>query len=73
MTRTSRELQELKVRKGDNQPYAALLIAECCSEAELPDTIVTILDTVHASLSHGVVTPLQNDDGECEVSGDTTV
>ncbi|RLK50652.1 putative ATP-dependent endonuclease of OLD family [Alkalispirillum mobile] len=57
----------LKVRKGDNQPYAALLIAECLTEAELPETIVTILDTVHAFLSHAAATPPQNGDGESEV------
>ncbi|WP_369743962.1 ATP-dependent endonuclease [Pseudidiomarina sp. PP-1MA] len=63
----------LKVRKGDNQPYAALLIAECLTEAELPETIVTILDTVHASLSHAAATPPQNEDGESEVPGANTV
>lgn len=40
----------LKVRKGDNQPYAALLISECENETELPVTIRTILETVHAAL-----------------------
>lgn len=57
----------LKVRKGDNQPYAALLIAECLTEAELPETIVTILDTVHAFLSYAAATPPQNGGGEFEV------
>jgi putative ATP-dependent endonuclease of OLD family len=58
----------LKVRKGDNQPYAALLIAECLTEDELPETIVTILDTVHASLSHAAATPPQNGGGEREAT-----
>lgn len=40
----------LKDRKGDNQPYAALLIGECHTEAELPTTIVTILDAVQAAV-----------------------
>ncbi|MCB1830585.1 MAG: AAA family ATPase [Gammaproteobacteria bacterium] len=40
----------LKVRKGDNRPYAALLIAECQADTELPATIKTILETVHATL-----------------------
>ncbi|MGY4879136.1 ATP-dependent nuclease [Vreelandella aquamarina] len=63
----------LKVRKGDNQPYAALLIAECLTEAELPETIVTILDTVHASLSHSAAIPPKNEDGESEVPEADTV
>ena len=37
----------LKVRKGENQPYAAILISKCKSESELPSTIRTILQTVH--------------------------
>lgn len=69
--RTTRAV--LKVRKGDNQPYAALLIAECLTEAELPETIVTILDTVHASLSHAAATPPQNEDGESEAPEANTV
>ncbi|EAU56097.1 ATP-dependent nuclease [Mariprofundus ferrooxydans] len=40
----------LKIRKGDNQPYAALLISECENETELPVTIRTILESVHATL-----------------------
>ena len=47
----------LKVRKGDNLPYAALLIAECQEDAELPATITTILETVHASLKPLVPEP----------------
>lgn len=53
----------LKDRKGDNQPYAALLIGECQTEAELPTTIVTILDTVHAAVGQAVVTPSDDEDG----------
>lgn len=63
----------LKVRKGDNQPYAALLVAECLTEAELPETIVTILDTVHAFLSYAAAAPLKNGDGEKEVPEANTV
>lgn len=63
----------LKARKGENQPYAALLIAECETEAELPETIVAILDTVHATLGHAAATPSQNECVESEVPGTDTV
>jgi len=36
----------LKARKGDAYGYAALLIAECQTEAELPATILTVLDKI---------------------------
>jgi len=52
----------LKVRKGDNLPYAALLIAECQEDAELPATITTILETVHATLKPLV--PEQEEEGQ---------
>jgi putative ATP-dependent endonuclease of OLD family len=45
----------LKVRKGDNQPYAALLIAECQDATELPATIKAILEKVHAALKPQVL------------------
>lgn len=38
----------LKARKGDSQPYAAFLIAECTKVSELPSTVRTILEVVHA-------------------------
>ena len=47
----------LKVRKGDNQPYAALLIAECQDDTELPATIKAILETVQATLKPPVPAP----------------
>lgn len=49
----------LKVRKGDNQPYAALLVAECLDGTELPATIKTILETVHAALKPPVPEPAE--------------
>ncbi|MES9821915.1 MAG: AAA family ATPase [Candidatus Thiodiazotropha sp.] len=52
----------LKARKGDNQPYAALLIAECQDDTELPATIKTILETVHATLKPPV--PEQGEEGQ---------
>ena len=41
----------LKARKGDAHGYAAILISHCHSAAELPATIRTILETIHAALT----------------------
>jgi putative ATP-dependent endonuclease of OLD family len=49
----------LKVRKGDNQPYAALLIAECQDDTELPVSIKSILETVQATLKPPVPEPAE--------------
>jgi putative ATP-dependent endonuclease of the OLD family len=40
----------LKARKGDNVPYAAMLIEECNDDTELPRTIKTILQTIASAL-----------------------
>ena len=47
----------LKVRKGNNQPYAALLVAECQDDTELPATIKTVLEAVDAALKPPVPEP----------------
>src|SRR5690606_35851120 len=54
---TIRELARkvLKDRKGEAHGYAALLIAGCQAEAELPATIRAILDTIQETLSPPVV------------------
>jgi len=54
----------LKARKGENQPYAAFLIGECENESELPSTIRTILETVHASLQPPVAVSLPGAEAE---------
>ena len=64
----------LKARKGDNQPYASLLIAECSNVTELPTTIRTILETVHALLQPPVptTTPETKEGMVTESEGDET-
>jgi putative ATP-dependent endonuclease of OLD family len=41
----------LEARKGNLYGYAALLIAECQSAAELPCSIRTVLEEIHKALS----------------------
>src|SRR3546814_9424315 len=41
----------LKARKGEAYGYAAMLIAQCQTAAELPATIREILEAIHKSLS----------------------
>lgn len=41
----------LKARKGEAYGYAAMLIAECQTAAELPATIREILKAIHVTLS----------------------
>jgi putative ATP-dependent endonuclease of the OLD family len=55
----------LKARKGDNQPYAALLIAECRDQTELPKTIRTVLEMIHAALQPPAL-PCAGDDEAAE-------
>lgn len=52
----------LKVRKGDNQPYAAFLIAECHDDTELPNTIRTILLAINDAFLPPPSPPVDNDD-----------
>jgi putative ATP-dependent endonuclease of OLD family len=40
----------LKARKGEYAPYAALLIGECENPEDLPSTVRTVLETMHARL-----------------------
>ena len=47
----------LKARKGDNQPYAAFLIAECEDDTELPATIKIILEKIHEALKPPALEP----------------
>lgn len=53
----------LKVRKGDNQPYAALLMAECANVGELPTTIRTVLETIHKDIQAPIVEPASDHEG----------
>ena len=41
----------LKARKGDAHGYAGIFISHCQSAAELPATIRTVLESIHAALS----------------------
>lgn len=51
----------LKDRKGDSYGYAALLIAACGTEDELPATIRTILDEIQRTLAPPPVKPAPDD------------
>ena len=62
----------LKARKGDNPPYAAFLIAECSDESELPATIRTILETVHASLKSSAEAFALNSEETVALEADAT-
>lgn len=44
----------LKARKGDSVPYSAMLVGECQSHTELPNTITTILQTIASNLKPNV-------------------
>jgi putative ATP-dependent endonuclease of OLD family len=44
-------IKVLKARKGEAYGYAAMLIAQCQTAAELPGTIREILEAVHKTLS----------------------
>jgi putative ATP-dependent endonuclease of OLD family len=41
----------LKARKGDAHGYAGIFISHCQSAAELPTTVRTILESIHAALT----------------------
>jgi putative ATP-dependent endonuclease of the OLD family len=41
----------LKARKGDAHGYACIFISHCQSAAELPTTVRTILESIHAALT----------------------
>lgn len=41
----------LKARKGEGHAYAAALVAQCQSAAELPATVRMILETIHQALT----------------------
>jgi putative ATP-dependent endonuclease of OLD family len=49
----------LQDRKGDNGGYAALLIAECASHAELPATLATFLREIDAELRPSAPSPAE--------------
>lgn len=54
-------LKVLKARKGDAYGYAAILVNECLSAAELPVTIRSILEAIQktvAALPEDIVSPL---------------
>jgi putative ATP-dependent endonuclease of OLD family len=54
----------LKARKGEAYGYAAMLIAQCQTAAELPATIRAILEAIHKTLSavpEDIVVPVPGD------------
>jgi putative ATP-dependent endonuclease of OLD family len=54
----------LKRRKGEAHGYAAMLVAQCQTPAELPATIREILEAIHKTLSavpEDIAGPLPDD------------
>lgn len=58
----------LKARKGEAYAYAAVLIEQCESEAELPSELVKVLATIDAELK---MEPEATDEGDISAGGAT--